>query len=223
MFRRIASAVALLTALVSVPALAADLSMPTPTEKTVFTPVPAVNWTGFYAGVFVGAHLGTVQEYVCSGGCAGNFALNGVEGGVQAGYDYQFSRNWVVGGFVQLPLLKPTGSATIAGPTTFTVDPKFGIVGGVRVGYVMGKFLPYGLVGIAAENDTVSDPGNAPNATHVGFVAGVGAEYRLAQHWSLDARYTYMSLGAATYDWGGGPEKYGENSHNFTIAANYRF
>lgn len=202
------------------PVFAADLII---SDAVLYDPAPVADWTGFYAGAFVGGHAGTVIEYVCSGLCSGDFALNGVIGGLDAGYDHQLDANWVVGAFVQLPLLKPSGSALVGG-ATFTVEPQFAFAGGVRVGYAVDAFLPYAFAGVAVVNSKVTSSfGPAPTATHFGVSAGVGLEAMIADQWSIDGRYTYTGLGAATYDWGGGPEEYGENSHNLTIGAHYRF
>jgi outer membrane immunogenic protein len=202
------------------PASAANLIINT--SNAMYDPAPAANWTGFYAGAFIGAHAGTVVEYVCSGVCAGNFPLSGLIGGLEAGYDYQLDQNWVLGGFVQLPLLKPTGSATAG--ATFTVEPQWAFNTGARIGYAIDRFLPYAHVGLAIVNNRVTSSfGAAPTATHTGLSLGMGVEAEVADNITVDGRYTFTTLGAATYDWGGGAEKYGENSSNFTVSVKYRF
>ena len=221
MLKKIASVLGSLAMLAAAPVAAADLII---ADSAMYDPAPAANWTGFYAGAFVGGHAGTVIQYSCSGTCSGNFPLNGLIGGLEAGYDYQFDPNWVIGGFVQLPLLKPTGSVTIGGGV-FTVEPQWAINGGVRVGYAYENFLPYAFVGVAVVNTKVTSSfnGSAPTATHVGLSAGVGLEAVLADNITIDGRYTYTTLGAQTYNWGGGASQYGENAHNFTVGLKYRF
>ncbi len=77
---------AVLAALVvAAPAQAADVPIRGPIYKAA--PAPVYNWTGFY----VGAHVG--YGWASSG--LGD--LDGFLGGVQAGYNWQFSRNWVFG------------------------------------------------------------------------------------------------------------------------------
>ena len=204
------------------PAAAADLII---ADSAMYDTAPAANWTGFYAGAFVGGHAGTVIEYQCAGICSGDFPLTGLIGGLEAGYDYQFDENWVIGGFVQLPLLKPTGSATIGGGVaTFTVQPQWAINAGARVGYAVDAFLPYAFVGVAIVNNSVTSSfGTTSTATHTGLSAGVGLEATVVDNVSIDGRYTYTTLGQQTYNWGGGPSQYGENSHNFTVGVKYRF
>jgi outer membrane immunogenic protein len=202
------------------PAAAADLVI---VDNAMLDPAPAANWTGFYAGAFLGGHLGTVIQYQCTGICSGNFPLNGIIGGIEAGYDYQFDPNWVIGGFVQLPLLRPTGSTTITGGT-FTVEPQWAVNAGVRVGYAMDAFLPYAFVGVSPVNTKVTASfGPAPTATHVGLSAGVGLEAKVTENFSVDGRYTYTTLGGQSYNWGGGASQYGENAHNFSVGVKYRF
>lgn len=224
MLNKIAAVLGSLAMLAAVPAAAADLLI---VDDAMYDPAPAANWTGFYAGAFIGGHAGTVIEYQCAGlACAGNFPLTGLIGGLEAGYDYQFDENWVIGGFVQLPLLKPTGSTTIGGGVaTFTVQPQWAVNAGARVGYAVDAFLPYAFVGIAIVNNSVlnSFTGTTSTATHTGLNAGVGLEANLLDNVTIDGRYTYSTLAQQTYNWGFGASQYGENSHNFTVGLKYRF
>ncbi len=210
-------------ALAAAPASAADLIV---VDDTMYDPAPVASWTGFYAGAVLGGHLGTVVQYSCTGLCSGNFPLNGGIGGLEAGYDHQLDANWVLGGFLQLPLLRPTGSATIGGGiATFTVTPQWAVNGGVRLGYAFDALLPYAHAGVAVVNTSVSNSatGTSSSATHLGLSVGVGLEAMVTDHIALDGRYTYTTLGAQTYNWGGGASQYGENAHNFTLGVKYRF
>jgi outer membrane immunogenic protein len=202
--------------------------------QTMVVPVAAPvvsDWTGFYAGAWIGGRAGTINNTSCTGTCADDFPLNGFTGGLTAGYDYQLNSDVVIGGFVTLPLVRPTTTATIVAfpGSTWTVEPQFALAAGGRVGLVRGNLMPYALLGLGLANVQVTPNGpgqNASTATHVGIVAGVGAEYRLNDNWSIDGRYMLGYAGNASYQFC--PQAacisgYDEVSHNFSIGINYRF
>src|SRR6476619_5185518 len=109
-------------------ASAADLSVRTRTAvQQVYAPVPALTWTGFYAGANVG--------YGWSSGVDPNFTSNmgGVIGGRQIGYNWQTGM-FVVGieGDFQGSDQHHSDTGSIGG-TPFTVDrriPWFGTLRG---------------------------------------------------------------------------------------------
>lgn len=225
MFKKVFVAVAAAAAIAGTPVVAADLIV----DDAVYDPAPiATNWTGFYFGGWIGARSGNINNTECDGTCLDDIDLSGLTGGVTAGYDVQFDDNWVVGAFVTLPLLKPTATAEWAGgDPTWDIDPQWAIAAGVRAGYDMGAFLPYGLVGIAAASVEVTPSmiGFDPDTnTHVGVVLGGGVEYKLDDHLSIDARYMLGLLNSQEYNFGpGSVSSYSEISHNLSIGLNYRF
>jgi outer membrane immunogenic protein len=94
--------------LIGTPAFAADLSKPV--YKAPPPPAPVSSWTGWYVGGNVGYSWGANSDLVGSGDLSyfasrarpfaladSNIAPNGVIGGGQIGYNYQFSRNGVLG------------------------------------------------------------------------------------------------------------------------------
>lgn len=186
-------------------------------------------WSGFYAGVWGGYRLGTEHNTSCVGNCAQNVPLNGLTGGVDLGYDVKLDSDWVVGGLVVVPLIKPTYTATVPAlpGATFTINPQWAVVSAVRAGRVMNNMMPYAFAGVGVANVTVEDDlGTKSNATHVGIVAGAGTEFKINDAWSLDARYMFGLAGEGQYNFCTGtpcPSKYTETSHNFSIGAHYRF
>src|SRR5262249_41539035 len=89
-------------------AFAADLGRPAPPVYTKALPLPASDWTGFYAGVNAGwgrANPGSIDDGVTGGGLVpslfdpNTFSLssNGVVAGGHLGYNYQFAPTWVFG------------------------------------------------------------------------------------------------------------------------------
>lgn len=185
-----------------------------------------ISWTGGYVGIYGGYHDSRLTQSGCTGLCP--TSSDGPSGGLvglQAGYDYQLSNGVVVGGFVAVPLVRPHKTVTLGGFANFDVKPKFAILGGARVGVAIDRALPYVFVGLEyARVDTSSNvTGATPSNNHFGPALGAGVEYAFTNHLSTDLRYTFTHLQKKQYDFGGGVESYGENSHNFTIALNYRF
>src|SRR5271168_1735463 len=143
-----AAAVALALTL-GAPAGAADLRRPPPPR---YLPPPPI-WTGFH----VGAHLGGAfsGEDATSGffGAPVTFSTNpsGVIAGLEAGYDYQFSPNWLVGAELELSWTSASGNFNFA-----TTTPAGGVTSGIfnsnhnwydtftgRVGYVINDWVLY--------------------------------------------------------------------------------
>ncbi|HME58830.1 MAG TPA: outer membrane beta-barrel protein [Terracidiphilus sp.] len=136
------------------------------------------NWTGFYAGLYVGGAIGssnaqTATVYSSTGYFAttsvpaiaitGNQNLNylGAVGGAQFGYNWQFAPKWVLGAVVDYGAFKTSGSATgttvypCCSPTTFTitqnVTTSWMATIRPRVGYTVGKRSLLFISGGAAE------------------------------------------------------------------------
>jgi outer membrane immunogenic protein len=93
--------------LLATSALAADLPARTYTKAPVYVE-PVYTWTGFYVGGNIGyswtnwdsTNVGGNPTFPGTPTFFGNTAnpnVNGVVGGVQAGYNWQFSPNWVLG------------------------------------------------------------------------------------------------------------------------------
>jgi outer membrane immunogenic protein len=110
---KLATCVVAITGLIGTSAFAADM----PVKAPPVAPAPVYNWTGWYAGVNVGASMGTVKTDfnatpvtvgVNTSPIASSFTIpsfagsntespDGFIGGGQIGYNWQFSPIWVVG------------------------------------------------------------------------------------------------------------------------------
>jgi len=218
--------VALMTVVAgSVGANAADMAVKA--RPAAVAAVPYFSWTGFYAGLAVGYHDGSITQAGCTGLCPVDPKMSGAVLAVSGGADYQFANNIVIGAFATIPITRLKGNVDLAPAApgiVFTVRPQFVALAGVRLGYAVGNFLPFVLGGVGyADIEAKSPFGATPSNSHVGATVGAGLEYRIAQHWSVDFRYAYMSLPKKTYDFGGGLEQFGEDSHNYKFGAYYRF
>ncbi len=190
---------------------------------------PEMNWTGFYAGLFGGYHTGKVKVEGCVGICPSDPKLDGGLFGLQVGYDYEFPNHVVTGVFGWVPVVRPKSTIVSTGfGFTFRdqLKERFTGVVGARVGYAYDKWLPYAFAGVEYTNWQInlSGGGGSFSNDYVGVAAGVGAEYAVTRHISLDLRYMYSHLPSKTFNFGGGPEKYSEpNGSTFLAAINYRF
>jgi outer membrane autotransporter protein len=230
---RWAAAVALATAL-SAPAGAADLQRLPPRP---YLPPPI--WTGFH----VGAHLGYAfaGEDATSGffGTPVTFTTNpsGIIGGVEAGYDYQFSPNWLVGAELDLSW------ASVSGNFNFiTTTPAGTFASGIfnsnhnwydtftgRVGYVISDWVLYAKGGAAWVNTdyslAVSGPfaGGSSNITRSGYAVGLGAEWMFGPGWSTKLEYDYLGFGTGSYVLGGVATTVNAHVQQIKVGVNYHF
>jgi len=203
-------------------ASAADI----PVKAHPITPPIAYSWTGWYVGASAGYASGQVVNGVPSFPASANIKPSGFVGTVLGGYDYQFANNIVLGARLAVPILSISDS-TPSGAVTFQGKVKSAVVVAGRLGYAMGNVLPYFVGGgvWGRGEGTVIGIGTA-NANHTGYLLGGGVEYMFLPHWSVDANYTYISLGNSTYNFtpfGGLAVQEGFRSNNFTVGVNYRF
>jgi outer membrane immunogenic protein len=176
-------------------------------------PLPIANWTGFYAGVNVGAGWGTTETTLESitggGGLGAGLALtqndrSGILGGGQIGYNYQ-------SGLLVFGVQGDIDGASIEGTTPCltvlsckaksdwlaTITGRFG-------GVISDRTLVYVKGGAAwlhtAHTLTVPSGFGAPvgstnnDETSLGWLLGAGAEYAFAPNWSAFVEYNYSEF-----------------------------
>jgi outer membrane immunogenic protein len=192
-------------------AVAADLPNIKEPSVAPALPVPAFSWTGFYVGVNGGYgldHVSFPYAVVLPPTYSGQSALTerGPAFGGQVGYNYEiigvplFS-HVVVGVEGDADWGDINGSATIPtsfGPATLgTRIENFGTLRG-RIGYSFDRLLIYigGGLSYATTENYYSGPGYVGSATTtrlpLQFSAySIGAEYAVANNWSVRAEYTY--------------------------------
>jgi outer membrane immunogenic protein len=211
--RRLFTAALSLLALGSA-AAAADL--PPAPQLPPLDAAPA--WTGFYAGLNVGAAFGSSRNaFSIAGFGLPTFStpLPGVVGGGEVGYNWQ-TGPWVLGleanfegsglsGSRNAPCLPPLCGGALAASYAQKL-PWFGTLR-PRVGYALGNWLFYatggGAFGEVDTNATAAAVGSFVatdnrSQTRGGWTLGGGVEVELVAGWSAKIEYLYVDLGSRT-------------------------
>ena len=217
---------AVITALIGTPALAADMPLKAPPP-----PAPIYSWTGWYVGLNAGGAW-TKTDVTANAdptgwlfetpfiNASGSRTINGSSfiGGVQAGYNWQ-NGNYVVGFEADADWLNANGTSFITQPVpanvchcvggsmTQSAGETFFATARPRVGLVFDRTLVFatGGVAIAQVNSADSHTGVPPvtqststSTTRMGWTVGGGLEYALWTNFSLKAEYLYADLGSWT-------------------------
>lgn len=177
------------------------LNSPAP---SIYSPIPAQNWSGSSVGIFGGAGIGkSGQSYVEGSFATDDYQVKGALFGVHAELDYQ-SGNWVWGAGNELQWSSVRGS-TVGAPPGFgsqTFSTRLGWLwtGSMRVGYAFDRWLPYVAAGPAFGSVNIS--GTIPvsgqfsrTATWLGWGLGAGVQYAITPHLIAYAEYMYVCLG----------------------------
>lgn len=215
--KKIALALLAGTALMSAPALAADLGRPV-YKAPVAVAAPYMMWNGFYIGGNVGYGWGETSARDAAGSL-GRFDTDGFVGGGQIGYNWQFAPNWVFGVEADIQ------GGDIKGGNAF-LDSKTTMYGTARgrLGYAFNNVLFYGTGGFAWGRNKVFDVDSLStlSRTHTGYAVGGGMEYAFAPNWSAKVEYMYVNLGRETYDFPL-PLSTRVDFHTVKLGVNYRF
>jgi outer membrane immunogenic protein len=202
-------------------AKAADLYTPTPSAGPIYSSAPAYNWTGFYAGINGGYGWGDSSSST-------PFDVGDMDGwfaGGQLGYNYQLPSNVVLGLETDLQWSDMDGSTAGPGGSTITQDLNwFGTVRG-RIGYAMGRWLPYFTGGFAygeGERSTTLT-GVSESNTHIGYVLGGGVEVGITPNWTGKLEYQYLDFGSETYSSIPADPSVSMNAHTVRVGLNYKF
>ncbi len=178
------------------------------TYAPAYAAEPLKSWQGCHAGAHLGAGSGRASRATTSGALIG----------AQAGCDIQSDR-FVAGAELD---------ASYAGMDNRGFGGKFRqkAIGSARVraGYLVDdKLLAYGTVGLAAGSGEFRDIANSSSKTHMGWVAGVGAQYKITNNVSAKAELLHYDLGRETYRSAGGPLKIYSKSNVVRVGADYHF
>jgi outer membrane immunogenic protein len=189
-------------------ASAADLSVKAPAPV-----LPISNWQGFYIGAHGGAARLNASQYhfnedgICFEGSSCSFTASGGIFGVQAGYNWQ-SRYTVYGIEGDWSWANLDNTQTLSQLTTpALVKSRVSWLGSVRgrMGLAIEDTLLYVTGGVAFGGTRSGWAGgyNSPSTVccdvqsgnRVGWVAGVGAEHMVTEHWTVRAEGLYYDLG----------------------------
>jgi len=186
----------------ALPALAGGLTEPVYEPAPVYAPAPVAapsNWAGGYAGVVLGYAEDNV-DITDDLGVSPDDQPNPKGGlaGLTGGYNLQ-SGNWVYGVEADIAATDLSDTGTFDASTDeYDVDINSMATLRGRVGYDMGRWMPYATVGFAAADaeysfDSVAGSVSDDN-TMTGYSAGVGAEYAINDNWSAKGEYLYTNL-----------------------------
>jgi outer membrane immunogenic protein len=185
---------------------AADMPAKAPVYKA--PPVVTYDWNGFYLGAYYGAAVRHSDAHTnFFAGSVDNNA-GGITAGVTAGYNWQFTPNWLVGIEGDVGYLSSKHSfKDMNDPTTVGVKTKWdGTVRG-RFGYVAGPSVVYATGGVAfvgiedtfGGSLTTGVPPSVQSDTRTGWTAGGGIETKLSRNWSTKSEYLYIDAGDSSF------------------------
>jgi outer membrane immunogenic protein len=191
------------------PAFASDL----PTNKTPpapTAPLPApFSWTGFYLGVQGGYVWGDSHRYWPAFGTHNSHTSDGGVFGGQAGYNYQFSTNWVAGVEASAAWADVNGQSTCPNPNANcrTTADFVGDVSG-RLGYAIDRTLLFAKGGVALVDQdhfgifpaTPAFNEEGGKGVRAGFLLGAGVEYAFTNNITAKVEYDYIGLGTDAFN-----------------------
>lgn len=197
------------------------------------------DWSGPYIGLQAGYVMGDASTIAGDEGefydwaALDGFDVNGFGGGVFAGYLWKLDNDFVVGIEGEYNIVSADDSV-VGGDGWYgaTVEHDWDASLRLRIGKVMGDYLPYITGGVAWAGITtdgwVEWGGTDYNeATLVGWTAGLGVERKINKNLNARIQYRYSDYGDETWtleqpnDMTEGKVEY--TAHMLTIGVSYRF
>lgn len=192
-------------------------------------PIADTSWTGAYIGLVGGYGWGDVDATsdvsVVVAGPAIQFVgisndsvdADGVLLGGQVGFDVDAGNGLVIGLAGDMSWSDMEGDTCIEGAgcvppspddSYAEVDVNWLATVRARAGFATGDLLVYATGGVAFADvdayltfiDGPADPSRNDSKTHIGWVVGGGAEFRVMENMSIGAEYLYVDLGDENYD-----------------------
>ncbi len=192
-------------------AFAADIPPPVappPRAPAVYVPTiaPIYNWSGIYIGVNGGFGFGQSQ-WTAGPLATDKFNINGGLVGGTLGANFQAGQ-FVFGVETDLDYSTIKGSSNTTNllcANCQTSDSWLGTTR-ARLGFAWDRVLFFGTGGVAYGDVKATPPafggvaGGTDTSTQVGWTAGAGLEFALAQNWTAKIDYLYVKLqnGACT-------------------------
>jgi len=156
----------------------------------------AIDWTGAYAGLYVG---GTSSTFEPDAMIFGSADTDGLGAGAFAGYN--FDMDGIVFGF-EADIGAADGTASYdAGEDGYysaSIDWAAHLRG--RVGVAVEQALFYVAGGAAIAGVTLDANGDTYEETYFGWSLGVGVEYAITDMASIRLEYTHDDFGTASFD-----------------------
>jgi outer membrane immunogenic protein len=184
------------------------------------------SWSGPYIGVVGGFGWGdsdfasdvvdATDNSVIIESLNGTIKVEGFLLGGQLGYDFDLGNGFVLGVVGDMSWSNMDGDTCVEDAPGCDGSPDdsyasadvnwLGMIRG-RAGYALGSLLIYGTGGLAiADADSSvtfieggADPKRSDSNTHIGWVIGAGAEFRISDNMSLGAEYLRVETGAEAY------------------------
>lgn len=221
-------------------ASAADLAIK---QAEPVVPVAIYNWTGPYIGVHAGYGWGQEHDDQSrlfpaetdpgtGGGGTDKYDMDGFLGGVHAGYNYQTGQ-FVFGteGDIDYSGVKGTGHGTYLGgtiPRTLKMEDRWQGSARLRAGFAIDNLLLYATGGLAFAEGKLTSSGpdiatTSSTKTHLGWTAGLGAEYAFTQNWIGRAEVRYTDFQKKRYRTSDGPVKAGWDQVTTNVGVSYKF
>ena len=243
---KFAFVIASAAALISAPAVAADLRMPVKAAPFAAA-VPYFNWTGCYIGAHGGGGWGEKRwtDALLGGFEFSQHEVSGALAGGQIGCDFQTgafvfgvegTASWADLTGSSLDILSP-GGITLRDHSQIDFIATF--TG--RIGWAWDRTLLYVKGGGAVVNDQhrvscdlalIGCPVGATFAssgdqTRWGWLVGAGIEHAFTPNWSVKLEYNFMDFGRESITFNGLPGTFNfdidQHVHVFKVGINYRF
>jgi outer membrane immunogenic protein len=187
---RILGASLIATALGTSAALAADIYAPAPAPEASYAPAAAYDWTGVFAGGLLGYGWGQAN------GSGADRDANGVTGGAYAGYDWQVSPSFVVGGEADI-----TASGMEGKGNGLKVNNPWNSTFRAKAGFTMDRFMLYGTGGLSVGEVEVkkTSGGSSASEAKAGWTIGAGGEALITNSVTGRLEYRYTDYGTDNY------------------------
>jgi outer membrane immunogenic protein len=188
------------TALISAPALAADL----PRKAPAYVPPPPIfTWNGFYFGIQGGGGFGELERTLVTTGARFSHDTSGGLLGGTIGYNWQ-SGAWVFGfeadyAWADIGRSVDCFVAIAPGLRCGSSLESFGTAR-LRIGGAWDRVMIYGTGGLAFGDqgifieDTVTGERASRSRFAAGWTAGGGLEWAFAPNWSFKAEALYFDI-----------------------------
>lgn len=170
-------------------------------------PAADVDWSGVYVGLNAGYNFGRSDAWYKDASLKAysvDARPSGWSCGAQLGYNHQFENCIVAGIEGEFSLLQVSDripDTMSGGGDTIKMTSDFGSTLRLRLGYAMGRFLPYVSGGVAGANAEVkaTDGALTEGEFFLGWAAGAGVEYAIDGNWSVRGEYLHVDLGRHTW------------------------